>query len=221
MGLFGQALFDLHYNNSFEPFYVCHGKEEHQLDLGFYLISQPDSLEEALLAFGTGKFLDIGCGAGRIIRFLTAQGHDVVGIDIDSKLVYLCRELTGQPIHLLSWEQMDVLGGFDTLLLCNRSLGIGGKIDGVKRLFNQCADSANHGGRLIFDSYQIMGTTGVLERMLQYKYCGQYSDPFPWIHISLDLAFQLLAETGWGIEKIIREGDRYGVVARKGFTSLT
>ena len=215
MGIFGQALFDLYHNKSFEPFFVCIGKEENQLDLGFYLTAQPDSLEEALLAFGTGKFLDIGCGAGRIIRFLTAQGHDVVGIDIDSQLVYLCRELTGQPIHLLSWEQMDVLGGFDTLLLCNRSLGIGGNIEGVKRLFKQCAGTANFGGRLIFDSYEIKGKTSVLERILQYKYCGKYSDPFPWIYISSDLAFQLLAETGWAIEKTIREGDRYGVVARK------
>ena len=215
MGLFGQALFDLYYNNTIEPFYVCIGDEEHQLDLGFYLTAQPDSLEEDLLAFGTGKFLDIGCGVGRIIRFLTAQGYDVVGIDIDSKLVNLCREFTGQPIHLLSWEQMDVLGCFDTLLLCNRSLGIGGDIDGVKRLLKKFAVSAKPGGRLIFDSYEIKHKTGVLERMLQYKYCGKYSDPFPWIYISSDIAIQLLEQAGWRIEKVIREGDRYGVVARK------
>ncbi len=215
MGLFGQALFDLYNNKSFEPFFICIDKEENHLDLGFYLTAQPDSLEKALLAYGTGKFLDIGCGAGRIIRYLTAQGHDVVGIDIDAQLVDLCRELTGQPVHLLSWEQMDFLGCFDSLLLCNRSLGIGGNIGGVKRLFKQCADTAKRGGRLIFDSYETNVSTGALERTLQYKYCSQYSDPFPWIYISSNLAFQLLTESGWVIEQIIREGDRYGAVARK------
>lgn len=215
MGLFGQALYELYHNDEPEAFYVCNEQGEHQLDLHSYLTPQPDSLEQALLAYGRGKCLDIGCGAGRILRYLSAQGQVAVGIDIDSQLVQLCRELTDQPVHLTSWEQMGELGSFDSLLLFNRSIGIGGNIDGVKRLLAQCAASAVSGGVLLFDSYEIGGATGVLERTLRYKYRGQYSEAFPWVYFCSDLAHNLLAETGWVSDRVIREGDRYGVVARK------
>ena len=215
MGLFGQALYDLYHNETPEPFFVCNEQEESQLDLRFYLTPQPDSLEQALLAHVKGQYLDIGCGAGRILRYLRVQGHEGVGIDIDAQLVALCQELTEQTVHLLSWEQMGTLGSFDSLLLCNRSLGIGGNLAGVKRLLTQCAGSAESGGTLLFDSYEITSATGVLERTLRYKYRGQYSEAFPWIYVCSDLACQLLAETGWSSERVIREGDRYGVVARK------
>ena len=68
MGLFGQALCDLYHHDEPAAFFVCDEQKEHPLDLQFYLTPQPDSLEQALLAYGRGKCLDIGCGAGRILR---------------------------------------------------------------------------------------------------------------------------------------------------------
>ena len=215
MGLFGQALYDLYHNDEPEAFYVCNEQEEHQLDLHFYLTPQPDSLEAALLAHVVGRCLDIGCGAGRILRYLSAKGYAVVGIDIDPPLIQLCREFGDGPVHVASWEKMEPLGQFDSLLLLNRSIGIGGNLAGVKRLLAQCAASASSSGVLFFDSYEIAGPTGILERTLRYKYRGQYGEAFPWIYFRYEIASQLLAETGWVSDTVIREGDRYGVVARK------
>jgi SAM-dependent methyltransferase len=215
MGLFGQALYDHYHNCEPQAFFVCNGQEEHQLDLGFYLAPKADTLEEALLAHAVGHCLDIGCGAGRILRYLRAKSYAVKGIDIDPQLIQLCRELGDSPVHQTSWETMGELGRFDTFMLLNRSIGIGGNLAGVKRLLARCAASASLGGVLLFDSYEISALPGVLEQTLRYKYRGQYSDPFPWIYFGSEIAERLLGETGWGCETVIRDGERYGVVARK------
>ena len=215
MGLFGQALYDLYHNCKPEAFFVCSEQEELQLDLHFYLTSNADPLEEALLAHAAGHCLDIGCGAGRILRYLRAKSYAIEGIDIDPQLIQLCRELGDSPVHLASWETMEQLGRFDTHMLLNRSIGIGGNLAGVKRLLAQCAASASSGGVLLFDSYEISNPSGVIERTLRYKYRGEYSETFPWIHFGSAIAERLLGETGWVCESVIREGDRYGVVARK------
>ncbi len=73
-------------------------------------------------------------------------------------------------------------------MLLNRTIGIGGDLAGAKRLLAHCAANAPRGGRLIFDSYEITNPTGLLERKLRYKYRGQYSDPFPWVQFSSQIA---------------------------------
>ena len=194
---------------------MCNEQEERQLDLHFYLTPQPDSLEAALLTHVVGRCLDIGCGAGRILRYLSAKGCAVVGIDIDPPLIQLCPELGDSPVHVTSWEKMEPLGQFDSLLLLNRSIGIGGNLAGVKRLLARCAASASSRGVLLFDSYEVAGPTGVLERTLRHKYRGQYGEAFPWVYFCSEIANQLLAEAGWVSDTVICEGDRYGVVARR------
>jgi len=215
MGLFGQAIYDHFHNCDPEAFFVCNEQGEYQLDLSFYLTPTADELEGAMLAYAVGRCLDIGCGAGRILRYLRAKSYFVVGIDIDPQLIQLCQELGDSLVHLVSWEMMGELGCFDTFMLLNRSIGIGGNLAGVKRLLAQCAISASSGGVLLFDSYEISDPAGVLQRTLRYKYRGQYSDPFPWIYIGSEIAKRLLVETGWDCEMVIQSGDRYGVVARK------
>lgn len=113
--------------------------------------------------------LEIGCGAGRILRYLSAQAYTVVGIDIDPQLIQLCRELGAGPAHLVSWEGIEPLGPFDTQLLLNRIIGMGGDLAGVKRRLARCAASAASNGVLLFDSYEIGGPTGVLEKRLRYQ----------------------------------------------------
>jgi SAM-dependent methyltransferase len=215
MGLFGQALLDFYHHVDPEPFYICDEQKDRELDLRFYLTPRPAPLEATLLGRVMGRCLDIGCGAGRILRYLDSKGQAAMGIDIDPLLIQLCRELGCRTAHLGSWEELEQFGRFDTFLLLNRSIGIAGDMAGAKRLLALCAAGAPRGGRLIFDSYEITNPTGVLERKLRYKYRGQYSEPFPWVQFSSQFAGKLLTETGWLLESLTREEDRYGIVARR------
>ena len=215
MGLFGQALLDYYHHSDPVAFFICDEQKDRELDLRFYLTPRPDHLEATLLERAMGRCLDIGCGAGRILRYLDTKGQAVIGIDIDPLLIQLCRELGCRTAHVGSWETLEQFGRFETFLLLNRTIGIGGDLAGAKRLLAHCAANAPRGGRLIFDSYEITNPTGLLERKLRYKYRGQYSESFPWVQFSSQIAGRILPETGWQIESLTREEDRYGVVARR------
>jgi 2-polyprenyl-3-methyl-5-hydroxy-6-metoxy-1,4-benzoquinol methylase len=55
----------------------------------------------------TGPVVDIGCGSGEMLELLAAEGHDVIGVDLDPDMVAVCHEkglsaLVDDGIHFLS-----------------------------------------------------------------------------------------------------------------------
>ncbi len=167
-----------------------------------------------------GRCLEIGCGSGRIMRYLQDQGVDICGLDIDTYCVQLCRQLGIRDVYVESWKNMEKLGIFDTILLLNRSIGMGGTISGIKSILEKCHSCSSQEGILIFDSREIKtGLTnkesGVLERKLRFKYNNEYSEEFPWIHFSSNIAEKILNDTGWSLSKIIRVNDNYCILSNR------
>lgn len=69
------------------------------------------------LAERGARILDAGCGAGRMAAYLAAQGHDVLGLDIDPVLVEAGRaEYPGLPLEVLDLRAVSpALGAFDLI----------------------------------------------------------------------------------------------------------
>ncbi|UCE26965.1 MAG: methyltransferase domain-containing protein [Candidatus Coatesbacteria bacterium] len=214
MSLFGQALRDLYRKESKGDFYVCTQSKEYPLDLEFYLTDRPEPCEAEMLEYVKGRIVDIGCGTGRIMKFLTQKGHDVTGFDIDAEVVVLCKEQGIPNVYEESYDNMEKFGKFDTLLLLNRTIGIGGNLSGVRALLKKCHTCCTDNGILIFDSWEVepekaTGPPGVLETKLRYKYDDVYGEWFPWIHISSEAIENLLVDTGWSRHKIAKDEDHY------------
>lgn len=83
----------------------------------------PDNLEleniRRLVHIEGKDILEIGCGNGRLTRFLAKHAKRVVGIDKDSKMIESARKLTSQDN--ISYATMDALdlsveGSFDIVL---------------------------------------------------------------------------------------------------------
>jgi 2-polyprenyl-3-methyl-5-hydroxy-6-metoxy-1,4-benzoquinol methylase len=219
--LWGKAIADCYHKQQKNPFYICDEKGEYPLDLAFFLNNKPDDYECDMLKFVKGKILEIGCGAGRIMKYLQDNGHNITGFDIDSTLISLCKERGINNVYEESYINMEKFGIFDTIITLNRTIGIAGTITGVKAFLRQCYASTKVDGILIFDSLEVrpeLSTTvaGVYERKLRYKYEDQYGEWFSWINFSSDIARKLLTETSWNIEKITTHEDTYCMLCSRG-----
>jgi 2-polyprenyl-3-methyl-5-hydroxy-6-metoxy-1,4-benzoquinol methylase len=75
-------------------------KELHLWTDGGTQEADPGALKPYLRWVGKeDRILDIGCGDGRILRFLLQQGYQAEGVDLNPELVALCRE-QGLPVEL-------------------------------------------------------------------------------------------------------------------------
>ncbi len=86
----------------------------------FHRDSRFAALEEVLRALPPGRFLDIGCGRGLLLRRL-ADYHDCCGCDFDAGAVAACRQagLDVRRIDLSATDDVDGLDGkmFDVIVI--------------------------------------------------------------------------------------------------------
>jgi len=79
------------------------------------------SLVEWLLARPGARVLDAGCGTGRVAIRLAAQGHDVVGVDVDAALLAHAAAkapgVTWVAADLAALAPTDVSGPFDAVVM--------------------------------------------------------------------------------------------------------
>ncbi|GID31124.1 class I SAM-dependent methyltransferase [Paractinoplanes brasiliensis] len=74
-------------------------------------------LADAMAPRGS-RILDAGCGTGRVGGYLAAAGHDVVGVDLDPKLIEAARADHPKAEWLVGdLSELDLPGAFD-LIVC-------------------------------------------------------------------------------------------------------
>ena len=72
------------------------------------------------------KVLEIGCGAGRDLRFLVAEGFEATGIDSSAKLLEIAKKNVPQAkFYKMDMREIDFpAGGFDGIWACASFLHI-------------------------------------------------------------------------------------------------
>ena len=97
-----------------------------------------------------GRVLDVGCGAGRFIKWLHARGHDVVGVDISPGAIEACRLQGLADTHVMSVGRVSKrLGSFDTVLLLGGNMALLGPSDQARRNLRRLRSVASTGARLL------------------------------------------------------------------------
>jgi SAM-dependent methyltransferase len=71
----------------------------------------------SLLPIG-GSILDAGCGSGRDSLYFSRKGFKVTAFDASEQLVERSAKLTGLPIQLLTFQQLDFDNHFDGIWAC-------------------------------------------------------------------------------------------------------
>ncbi|MFB7511174.1 class I SAM-dependent methyltransferase [Streptomyces broussonetiae] len=85
-----------------------------------------DPVDLAVLDRCEGAVLDVGCGPGRLVAELAAQGRTVLGVDVSEAAVEHTGQLGGTALRRSVFEPLPGEGRWDTVLLMDGNIGIGG-----------------------------------------------------------------------------------------------
>ncbi|GAA3814665.1 class I SAM-dependent methyltransferase [Nocardioides panacisoli] len=104
----------------------------------------PDRSDLALLAHCSGATLDIGCGPGRLTAELAARGQVVLGIDVVGEAVGQARSRGGSALVRDVFDRVPGEGRWQTVLLADGNIGIGGDPSGLLERVRQLLDPRGH-----------------------------------------------------------------------------
>lgn len=144
-------------------------------------VGSPDAADRALLARAEGTVLDAGCGPGRLVAELAAQGRDALGIDTSRVAVARTRALGAAALRRSVFAPAPAEGEWDTVLLADGNIGIGG--DPVA-LLTRCRELLAPSGRVLVE----LGPAGTGLRAARVRLeCGtRRGSWFPWAHVGVD-----------------------------------
>ncbi len=185
--------------------------------------------EKEAMKYVKGKVLDIGCGVGRHSLYLQKKGFDVLGIDISSLAIKVCKLRGLKKAKVLSVTEVSSrLGKFDTILMLGNNFGLFGNKKRLKYLLKKFYKMTTPDARIIAESRDPYKTKepfhikyhklnkkrgrmpGQLRLRLRYK---RYVTPwFDYLLVSKEEMKNLLKDTDWKIKKFI-DGDGGSYIA--------
>jgi SAM-dependent methyltransferase len=151
--------------------------------------------DEAVLALCGGPTLDVGCGPGRLTQQLAERGEIVLGIDVVPEAVWQTRHRGAAAILRNVFERLPAEGRWETVLLADGNLGIGG--DPV-RLLRRMAQLLAPGGRVVADVAP--PGTGLHIGTARLSAGGLTSEPFPWSVVGADALAGIATLAAFGAE---------------------
>lgn len=103
------------------------------------------------MAHSRGAVLDVGCGVGRSLLWLSEQGHDTVGLDASLRAVQVARDRGGTAI-VGDMEDLPVTANaFDTALFVGTHIGASGTETGFEKLLTALDRILSPSGRIVAD----------------------------------------------------------------------
>jgi SAM-dependent methyltransferase len=193
-----------------------------------------NSVEQKLAEIVEGKVLDVGCGSGRLMKYLQKKGINAVGIDI-SKNAIKATKLFGVKNCLV----MDALNlefpkdSFDTATLFCNGFGLCG-LEGSRKMLQGLSKVVRPNGLLLASSIDPKNTSNPVH-LTYHQRNRELGRPIGLVHIRVNFQnlngdwFHLyliepehvedhISSTGWSLEKLIGADDQknpfYGVVLR-------
>jgi SAM-dependent methyltransferase len=128
-----------------------------------------------------GPVLDIGCGPGRMVRAATALGMSALGIDVSSAAVELAKRNGAQALVLSVFDELPLEGEWNTVLLVDENIGIGGN---VTTLLRRCAHLIAPDGEIVVEAHPEAHRDRAYQgRIVDGE--GNRSETFPWAEIGI------------------------------------
>ncbi|MEP1614497.1 MAG: class I SAM-dependent methyltransferase [Roseobacter sp.] len=226
MDLFGKALLAFYQGQNDAAIKLTRDdgwEDEHSPSL--YFESEPFDFEKPALGIIDGPTIDVGCGAGRHLKWLNSQGYKAYGLDVSEGAIEVCRDQGFDSVELfdvLSQSTPDAPFVPENISLFGNNVGIGGTFEGSTALFRNLHDMCAEGGRLILTGINVRETKNARHITYQEKnlaegrrrgeikirmsFDGEIGPEFEWYHPEPEEVDELAALSGWKVEMLEKIG---------------
>lgn len=227
MDLFGKALLAFHRGQSDAPIKLIRDdgwEDEHSP--GLYFEPDPFDFERPALALIKGPTVDVGCGAGRHLKWLARQGHKAFGVDNSEGAVEVCHAQDIKAVEcfdILSDGTPSVPFPSRNICLFGNNVGIGGTFEGSTTLFKNLHHLCAEDGRLVLTGIDVRRTNNAQhiayqeqnvvqgrrrgEITIKVSFEDEIGPNFNWFHPEPEEIEELGSLTGWKIEQLERCGN--------------
>jgi SAM-dependent methyltransferase len=163
------------------------------LPLDRYL-GPPDATDQRLLTGLTGPVLDVGCGPGRHLHALAAQGVFALGVDLSPIAVALARGRGTRAIVASIFQELPGAGAWRSALLLDGNVGIGGS---PPRLLARIRNLLREDGELLIELERPGVQTGAT--FARIETCEGVSSWFRWARVSIADLERLACAAGFPV----------------------
>lgn len=172
--------------------------------------SEADVDDLALLALCRGATLDIGCGPGRLTSALAHAGQVALGIDVVVEAVEQTRSRGASALLRDVHDEVPDEGHWDTALLADGNVGIGGDPVALLRRAREVIDPR---GRIVVEVHAPGTATRTVWASLESATVR--SRPFRWSVLSVDDIEVVAAQAGLRVTATEQLGERWAVVLQE------
>ncbi|MGW2641644.1 class I SAM-dependent methyltransferase [Streptomyces sp. NPDC001348] len=160
--------------------------------------ARADETDLAVLARCEGTVLDVGCGPGRLVAALAAQGRRALGIDVSEAAVARTVRRGGAALCRSVFEPLPGEGGWGTALLLDGNIGIGGD---PAALLDRLARLLAPGGLLVAETAPVDVDERARVQVVDATVVpGPAARPFPWARLGTPALLRHAARAGWRAE---------------------
>jgi SAM-dependent methyltransferase len=138
-----------------------------------------------------GPTVDLGCGPGRLVHRLIANGIAVLGVDHSDQAVAMTRAQGGVAIRRSLFDRLPGEGRWRHVLLLDGNIGIGG--DPV-RVARRAAELIAPGGSIIIELDS--GIDCLWSGAARVETRTSHGEWFPWARVGIDYASTLARSAG-------------------------
>ncbi|MER6999773.1 methyltransferase domain-containing protein [Streptomyces sp. NPDC000410] len=176
----------------------------------------PDPADRSVLDRCRGAVLDVGCGPGRLVAALAAEGRRALGVDISPEAVARTVRLGGSALCRSVFEPLPGEGRWDTGLLIDGNIGIGGDPTALLRRLRRVV---SHSGRVIAECEAVDVDERCEVRVDDGR--GGRGERFPWARVGVRALAGHAAATGWVVsERWDLWGRRFVALTRQSSSAL-
>ncbi|MFD4370160.1 class I SAM-dependent methyltransferase [Streptomyces sp. NPDC058486] len=169
----------------------------------------PDPADRSVLDRCRGTVLDVGCGPGRLVAALAAEGRRALGVDVCPEAVARAVRHGAAALCRSVFAPLPGEGSWDTALLIDGNIGIGGD---PAALLSRLRQVVSRSGRVIAECVPVDVDERCDVRVDDGR--GGRGAPFPWARVGVRALSAHAAATGWTVS------ERWDLWGRH-FTTLT